>query len=310
MPRNLCKDLLAKVPLHSILGIGGEQDDELRHRGAGEDRPAARGGRQRASRRARHEGPQGRAALRQGAHPTGDGEAARRMSGDGEPAAGEERTYPRGFDPERDVLLDARSLRGIAHPLRNQLLGLLRHEGPSTATKLAQRLGLSSAATSYHLRQLAEYGFVVEDEGRGKTRERWWKSAHRSTWFDRSMLTSDADDEGETDALAEEYLRGVADKYIETIRAHVAESPSMPVEWQQVGNMSDVLLALTPDDATRLVEEIQDVIRRYPRYDATRVPTDGRPVSLQYQLMPRTIRPAADQESGPGDGDGDGDEEA
>lgn len=228
-------------------------------------------------------------------------------AGDGAPE--DERTYPRGFDPERDVLLDARSLRGIAHPLRNQLLGLLRHEGPSTATKLAQRLGLSSAATSYHLRQLAEYGFVVEDEGRGKTRERWWRSAHRSTWFDRSMLRSDADadDEGETDALAEEYLRGVADKYIESIRAHVTESPTMPAEWQEVGNMSDVLLAVTPEDAKRLSEEIQDVIRRYPRYDATQVPAGARPVTLQFQLMPRTIRQAADTDTAPDTADSDTD---
>lgn len=221
-----------------------------------------------------------------------------------EDTTGDERTYPLGFDPERDVMLDARSLRGIAHPLRNQLLGLLRHEGPSTATKLAQRLGLSSAATSYHLRQLAEYGFVVEDEGRGKTRERWWRSAHRSTWFDRSMLSSDNDDEGETDALAEEYLRGVADKYIETIRTYVAESPAMSERWQQVGNMSDVLLALTPDDAKRLGEEIQEVVRRYPRYDAGRVPTDGRPVSLQFQLMPRTLRPAAETDADTADDTG------
>jgi DNA-binding transcriptional ArsR family regulator len=54
------------------------------------------------------------------------------------------------------VRLDARNLRGLAHPVRVRMLGLLRTEGPSTATLLGERLGLSSAATSYHLRQLAD----------------------------------------------------------------------------------------------------------------------------------------------------------
>src|SRR5918993_3162549 len=91
----------------------------------------------------------------------------------------------------REVTLDARSLRGLAHPLRIRLLGLLRQDGPSTATLLADRLGLSSAATSYHLRQLAAYGFAVEDEERGVGRERWWRAAHESTRYGAADLGSE-----------------------------------------------------------------------------------------------------------------------
>ena len=61
---------------------------------------------------------------------------------------------PPGFDPQRDVLLDAHNLRGLVHPLRAKILTMLRESGPATATMLAERLGESSAATSYHLRQL------------------------------------------------------------------------------------------------------------------------------------------------------------
>src|SRR4051812_14770407 len=55
---------------------------------------------------------------------------------------------------------DVRALRALAHPLRNRLLGLLRLDGPATASRLARVVGESSGATSYHLRQLAAYGFV------------------------------------------------------------------------------------------------------------------------------------------------------
>ncbi len=44
---------------------------------------------------------------------------------------------------------DVRALRALAHPLRNRLLGLLRLDGPSTATLLGKRLVESSGSTSY-----------------------------------------------------------------------------------------------------------------------------------------------------------------
>ena len=69
---------------------------------------------------------------------------------------------------------EVRAIRALAHPLRLALLELLRFEGPSTATALGQRLGESSGATSYHLRQLARYGFV-EDAPHAGNRERWWR---------------------------------------------------------------------------------------------------------------------------------------
>jgi len=86
--------------------------------------------------------------------------------------------------------LDPRSLRGLAHPLRMRLLSTLRHDGPATASQLAEKLGESSGATSYHLRQLAAHGFVEDDPERGKGRERWWRAAKEGTRFDDSLFDS------------------------------------------------------------------------------------------------------------------------
>ena len=58
------------------------------------------------------------------------------------------------------VRLTADNLKALAHPLRVQILGLLRTYGPATATGLAARLGLTSGALSYHLRQLRDGGLV------------------------------------------------------------------------------------------------------------------------------------------------------
>src|SRR5690606_34588991 len=87
---------------------------------------------------------------------------------------------------------DAMALRALAHPQRLRMLGMLRVDGPATATSLAQRMGLNSGATSYHLRQLARHGFIVEDETRGNARDRWWRAAHEST----VMRTEASDNDG------------------------------------------------------------------------------------------------------------------
>ena len=69
--------------------------------------------------------------------------------------------------PTGTVVPDASGLKALAHPVRLRILGLLRLDGPATASGLADRLGLNSGATSYHLRHLERHGFVLEDAALG-----------------------------------------------------------------------------------------------------------------------------------------------
>ena len=73
---------------------------------------------------------------------------------------------------EETITVTGDNLKALTHPLRVQVLGLLRTHGPATATTLARRLGLTSGALSYHLRQLQRYGFIAEDTERGNERDR------------------------------------------------------------------------------------------------------------------------------------------
>jgi DNA-binding transcriptional ArsR family regulator len=81
-------------------------------------------------------------------------------------------------EPVREIT-DADTLRVLAHPLRQRILRTLRRE-PATSARLARELGENTGATSYHLRQLAQHGFIEELPGRGHGRERWW----RAPWQD------------------------------------------------------------------------------------------------------------------------------
>ena len=183
---------------------------------------------------------------------------------------------------------DGRSLRALAHPLRLRLLGLLRVDGAATASQLAARTGQSSGATSYHLRQLAAYGFVIEEPDRGNARDRWWRAAHRSTEFD---LPPDADEE--TKAVGEEYLRVVASYSARKVDSAIAALPTMADDigagWERGFTMSDYGLRLTLDETRELIEGLETLARRFRSDDPERrseAPDDAERVVLQFQVLP------------------------
>lgn len=148
---------------------------------------------------------------------------------------------------------DIAGLRALSHPVRLRILGLLRAEGASTATALAARLDLNSGATSYHLRQLAQHGFIEEDTERGNARDRWWRAAHDST-------RTDFRQQGESDEDIEAYLATVAQIYGDRLRAAVAEMAFLPREWRTVGTLSDWEVRLTPARAEALVTSLTQLI--------------------------------------------------
>ncbi|MBZ4322827.1 ArsR/SmtB family transcription factor [Streptomyces huiliensis] len=186
-------------------------------------------------------------------------------------------------DPATDVVLDAKGLRALAHPLRVRLVGLLRTHGPSTATRLARDLGVGSGVTSYHLRQLADAGFVAEDGERGNARERWWRAAHEATWLrDKSLY--DAEPEA-----AAAFRGSVAGVHALHTQVALGRAPSMPRPWRDVLETSDWLLRLTPGETAELSAELRAVLARYRRFapgaegDA---PADAEQVTVVLHVLP------------------------
>jgi DNA-binding transcriptional ArsR family regulator len=183
--------------------------------------------------------------------------------------------------PAREIRLDARNLRGIAHPVRVRMLGLLRSSGPATATGLARLLGLNTGATSYHLRQLAEHGFIVEETGRGVGRERWWRAAHDNTAFPATELLSGDTGEGAI------FLRSVGQVAADNILRAVDARPTLPPEWQDAEDFSDYLLTLTAQETRVLVSELHALLKKHRREHAGRSErADRSRVAVQLQVFP------------------------
>jgi len=155
----------------------------------------------------------------------------------------------------------AAGLRALSHPTRLKMLMLLRLEGPATATGLAGQLRLNTGATSYHLRQLAEHGFIEEDTERGDARDRWWRAVHQST---RAGLRFDDADEAES---AESYLQSVAMMYTEALMQAVAERRYLPLPWQQASTTSDWHLRLTPERAEQLTDALAELVDSWSEHE-------------------------------------------
>lgn len=154
---------------------------------------------------------------------------------------------------------DPRALRALAHPLRGTLLGLLRLEGPSTATRLGQRVGESSGSTSYHLRQLAAFGFVEEVTGQGTGRERWWRALHRGTRWE----TQDFLDEPGGREVVEELSHRQLGQQSRLLAAHAEEREELDDAWRAAVSLNDWALHLSPASVRELGEELNGVLARW-----------------------------------------------
>jgi DNA-binding transcriptional ArsR family regulator len=171
---------------------------------------------------------------------------------------------------------DVRSLKALAHPLRLELLELLRFEGPSTASALARRVGESSGATSYHLRQLARHGYIEEDERPAHGRERWWRY--------RERMVSVRDPGAPSEAAAALELVG---REARALGRFLADREQVEV-WDSAFLRSRAL-RLSPAGLGELERGIAALIDQLPTADATDAPEDAVPVRFLALGFPQTM---------------------
>jgi len=185
--------------------------------------------------------------------------------------------------PEQSIkLTDALSLRAYAHPLRLRLIGLLRGEGPMTATQAAARLGESVPNCSFHLRQLAKYGLAERAPG-ADSRERPWRATARYTSWD------DDSEDPAVRAATDQLNSAVLDQYAQRGREYLAVRADEPVEWRVAAGFSDFLVHITAAELTELSAEIEALFGRFEARvgDPGARPEGSRLVQLVHMALPR-----------------------
>jgi hypothetical protein len=154
-------------------------------------------------------------------------------------------------------LTDPRALRAYAHPTRMTLAGLLRREGPFTATRAAELTGESVASCSYHLRILAKYGLAEEADPDGPGREKPWRATADSTnWpgYSEDPAVAEA-----ADALT----LAVAENHFHRLTQALEARHELPRRWQEAERFTDVTLYLTAEELTGLGERMDALLAEY-----------------------------------------------
>jgi DNA-binding transcriptional ArsR family regulator len=187
-------------------------------------------------------------------------------------------------------ITDPRVMRALSHPVRLALLDALALEPQLTATEAAERIGESPTTCSFHLRQLAKYGFV-EEVGGGKGRARPWRRV-----ADRVSFSSEHEDPA-TGLAADGLARLYRERGLRRLQAWQESRGRFSREWRDAASSGQFIHWMTPEELTRLNDEIVELIAaRFPerREDPARRPDDAQPVEFLLFSYPMT-----DSEGGP-----------
>jgi hypothetical protein len=192
-------------------------------------------------------------------------------------------------------ITDSRALRAMAHPLRLDLIEVLTALGPATAAVCARHLGVGQASCSFHLRQLAKYGFVEQAEASGDRRERPW----RLTDLEQSWSTVDAGPAA--DQLDRVFVQREADRMLGWLTASGRE----PERWQRAAFVGGATLPVTAIELREIAEQLRAVLDPYVKRlsDPTTRPDDARFVRI---LLSGTPLSHLDEESSNDQGMDDG----
>lgn len=161
-----------------------------------------------------------------------------------------------------------RQLRAVSHPARVRLLSLLAAE-PKSGSELAPEIGMTQAAVSYHLRQLADAGFIEVAETRSKRGGR--EKRYRLTDL-RGADGTNADVLANASAIAADVQRRI-----------ITDQPST---WDLVGDLDTWVDA---DAWRRCVNAIGDAITEL--HDAATAPRT--PGAIQVSATALMFRSAA-----------------
>src|SRR3954452_20340309 len=172
----------------------------------------------------------------------------------------------------RRRVTSAADMKALAHPVRMDVLELLVVNGAMTASDAAVALDQTPANVSWHLRKLAEHGFVRQATS-GPGRKRPWKVVAESlSWGD------DAEDAASATALQDVTL----EREIQRLRAALANTDHESEHWRDATEVYQSRLWLTADEAQEIGEQIRQLFmtKALERQDPANRPTDARVMAL------------------------------
>lgn len=181
-------------------------------------------------------------------------------------------------------LTHSTTIRALAHPARIAILAYL-DDGPATATECSETVGQSPSACSYHLRTLAELGFVEEAES-NDARKRMWRLKVRGHGIPkRSQETP------EIQAAARLWGQQWVSIEQRLLADYLDRETAEPPAWRQATTFASEEVHLTPEELITVGEEMMALLVPYLDRSEPNRPEDSRPVHIALTGFPR-LEPA------------------
>ncbi|PBC60828.1 transcriptional regulator [Streptomyces sp. Tue6028] len=178
-------------------------------------------------------------------------------------------------------LSDLATLKALAQPRRQRMLQHLTLHGPATSATLARALGLNTGSTSYHLRELARYGFVEESsEPRGQGRQRWWRAVPGDRRFPPRSRQSP-----EMRLVMDELNHHAYAADLELFEQTQLQAGGYEDPWADAFPYSRGSIRLTLPELRAFFEEYIALLNRYKRPDAD-TPRGARTVLTRFLAFP------------------------
>ncbi len=148
-------------------------------------------------------------------------------------------------------------MRALSHPVRIAIIEVLSTEGPKTATEIGELIAESPTTCSFHLRQLAKYGFV-EEAGGGKGRARPWRMTSHG-------FSVSAQDDPEAEIALSALSRMFRERQFDRYQTWLETRTTYPLEWREAAIDSQHGFYLTAEELEQIGAELAALLRsRFP----------------------------------------------
>jgi DNA-binding transcriptional ArsR family regulator len=182
------------------------------------------------------------------------------------------------------IISDPRAVRAMANPLRMVAVDeLYRRQGPATATELAELVGLSPSAMSYHLRAVESTGLIRRGES-SDGRERPWMPAAPSY----SLVASVESDAVQRMVLIDSRLMPMRQRMEELLAVRSVRPPDADIVYMVLATGQ---LLLSPDEVGLLQERVQEVFDEFEALSADRSEEgDLRRARYMWSVVPERVQ--------------------
>src|SRR2546428_6659094 len=187
-------------------------------------------------------------------------------------------------------LTDPKVMRALAHPARTAILAHLQDHPTATATECSQAAEESPSSCSYHLRRLAQLGFVQEvptEDGR----ERRWRSL-----ISGYGIPKEVQDRPEVLAAMRPLVRRWIEHSQRVIGDYMAGEHRFEPVWRKAATFQQTNPRVTPDELIRIGEQIQKVFEPYQERDQP--PEGAERIYASLLSVPRALPGSVARRSG------------